>query len=65
MREKAWIPEGDGTTLDPILELGPLPGLARERVDVKYVVFPLCLVRTVQEEMVGVGEGKVWDRGEE
>jgi len=64
VREKARISEGGGTTLDPILKLGPLPGLARERVDVKYVVFPLCLVRTVQEEVVGVGEGEVWDRRE-
>ena len=61
MREKARISEGGGTTLDSILELGPLPGLSRERIDVKYVVFPFCLVRTVQEEVMGVWEGEVWD----
>jgi len=61
VREKARISEGGGATLDPILELGPLPGLSRERVGVKYVVFPFRLVWTVQEEVMGVGEGEVWD----
>jgi len=61
MREAARIPECGCTTLDPILKLGPLPRLARDSVDVKDIVFPLRLVWTVQEQVVGVGEGEVWN----
>ena len=65
MRETGRISKCGRTTRDPILKLGPLPRLSRNSVDVKDVVFPLRLVRTVQEEVVGVLEGEVWDRREQ
>ena len=47
VRETVRISKCCRTTCDPILELRPFPPLSRDRVDVKVVVFPSRLVRTV------------------
>jgi hypothetical protein len=64
MREKARSSECGCGTLDPVFKLQPPSRLARERVDVKDVVFPFRLIWTVQEKVVGVGKGEIWDRRE-
>jgi hypothetical protein len=56
--------EHGGATLDPIIELQPLPRFSRGCINVKDAVFPFCLTWTVQEEVVGVGKGEVWNRRE-
>ena len=65
MREASRISECGCTARDSILKFRPLSRLARDRVDVKDIVFPFRLVRAAQEEVVGVGEGEVWDRREQ
>lgn len=65
MGEKSGVSKRGSRTSDPILEFAPLPRFPGDGVDVKDVVTPVRLVRPVQEEMVGIGKGKVWDWGEQ
>ena len=61
VREKIRVPECSSAAFHPVLELVPLPRLSCEGIDVKDVVFPFRLVWTVQEEVMGVRKGDIWD----
>ena len=63
--EQIRVSECSCATLYPVPKFAPPPRLAREGIDMKDIVFPFRLVQSVQEEVVGVGEGDVWDRREQ